>query len=168
MKANTYQNILLILAMDIKSSAKKNKLLKIAIETEDKTLSSLCTKAANIYGYYIERFKLRIHHHIPNPAFNKDEPRSPNNEPTILDTSIPYNHNQWVAMLAVEKANLEKYVTEAMANGKPSWQIEAERNGWTPPAPIVEKKYFCTFCDNQVNKGDEACISCSEAQIGEV
>lgn len=113
--------------MNTKAVAKQNKLLEIAINTSDKMLSELCMASANMYKYYIERFKTRVEHMIPNPNYKADGIAH------IRDNSIPYNNNEWVNMQARVNRKLTEYVEMAIGAGKSAWQIEAERNGWVKP-----------------------------------
>lgn len=107
-----YTDALIVLNETAKAIAKGNKLVKIAVKTEDDAFKTLLNEAIKAYGYYIER------------SYSRTVPEG---------SDIPRNSKEYVEYLAPRKKALTEYIENILAEQKPQWQILAERNGWTKP-----------------------------------
>lgn len=106
-----YKDAQLILEMSATPSSKGNKLLKIAVNTEDPKFKHLVSELAKGYSYFIRRFQSR----------------------TVKEGSeIPSNHAGWVEYMLPRKTALEDYIQNVALSYKPQWQIIAEQHGWKP------------------------------------
>lgn len=109
-----YNTTLLALHQEATPKSKYNKFIKIALETDDSTLSELATRVAKMYSYYL---KSGTHRHVP----------------TSQSGIIPANHKEWALTQRAVNAELKEYVELRLRDTKPEWQITAERHGWKPP-----------------------------------
>lgn len=106
-----YQNVLIILRESASAKAKRTKLIKISIKTEDLELKALLDDTVKAYSYYIE------------PRYSRSLKEGSN---------IPINHREWLEYIKPRKQHLEEYIENLLSQQKPQWQILAERNGWKP------------------------------------
>lgn len=115
-----YLKVKEILLVQAKPMSKYNKLLKISLTSNDSKLKELVTELANVY-------KLAL-----NPRYfrSKSDTSNPDNY-SVRGVFIDCN-TTWRNVLKVVKEEVNTYVDARIDEQKPTWQVEAEKHGWSP------------------------------------
>lgn len=115
-----YLKVKEILLVQAKPTSKYNKLLKISLTSNDSKLKELVTELANVYKLALTPGHSRSQNNININVYSV--------RGIFIDTSTT-----WRNVLKVVKEDVNTYVDSRIAEQKPTWQVEAEKHGWTPP-----------------------------------
>lgn len=115
-----YLKVKEILLVQAKPTSKYNKLLKISLTSNDSKLKELVTELANVY-------KLAL-----TPGYSRSKSNTSNLDAYSVRGVFIDCSTTWRNVLKVVKEDVTTYVDSRLAEQKPTWQVEAEKHGWSP------------------------------------